>query len=253
MRFGGVATLLFALVACAKGGAVDQQVQSDAPNVQDDAPPADTNAPADAPVDMVEPHHDAPPDSPPDACVPAEVEHLTNPVFDLAPTGVGWTQVPMPDMEPIGGPFPIITSDGITPLSAPNHAWLGGETAADATPPRATISDQLFQDVTFPADTSLVTVSGFSAGQTDEAPGTVFDRFSLDIVQTNGTVIENVLKLDNTKVTASYAPFVKTLSAGGLAQVVGKTVRLRATSTHDDSFVTNFFIDSLSLKATHCP
>src|ERR1051325_9162762 len=100
MRFGGWAIVSVALVACAKGGAVDPQVQNDALTVHDDAPPADTNEPADAPIDMVEPHHDAPPDSPPDACVPAEVEHLTNPVFDLAPAGVGWTQVPMPDMEP---------------------------------------------------------------------------------------------------------------------------------------------------------
>jgi len=251
MRFGGLAALLVALVACAKGGGGDPQVQNDALTVQDDAPPADTPA-ADAPIDMVEPHNDAPPDAPPavpDACVPAEVEHLANPVFDLAPAGVGWTEVPMPNIP--GGPFPIITSDvsaGLNPQSAPNHAWLGGLTAADASPPRATISDQVFQDVTLPADTSLVTVSGFFAGQTNEGAG-VFDRFSLDIVQTNGTVIENVLKLDNSNVNNSYAPFVKTIGA----PLAGKTVRLRMTSTHDDSFVTNFFIDSLSLKATHCP
>ncbi len=33
----------------------------------------------------------------------------------------------------------------------------------------------------------------------------------------------------------------------------GQTVRLRLTSSNDDSFTTNFFFDSFSLTATHCP
>jgi hypothetical protein len=58
-----------------------------------------------------------------------------------------------------------------------------------------------------------------------------------------------VLTLNNTTVAASYTAFSKTLTSN----LAGQTVRIRATSTHDDSLVTNFFLDSFSVRATFCP
>jgi len=58
-----------------------------------------------------------------------------------------------------------------------------------------------------------------------------------------------VLTLNNTNANGAYVAFTKTITAN----LAGQTVRLRATSTNDIEFHTNFFLDTLSLKATHCP
>jgi hypothetical protein len=260
MRSGGLAVLAFALlVGCARGRALNQQgdgdgsVQADAPDVQGDAP-ADV-APIDVAIDMPPPHPDAPPvDAPPivpDACVPQQLEKLANPALDLAPAGMGWTQVTLPDLP--GGPYPLITADGFAPQSAPNKAWLGGASGSDASPQHSTLTDQLFQDFAIPGDTTKIVITGFFAVGTTESGGTVFDTFTFDVTQQNGTPIENVLKLNNTMPQGAFTAFTKTISAGGLAQMVGKTVRLRATSTNDFINHSNFFLDTLSVKATHCP
>src|SRR5262245_8620987 len=262
MRFGGIAFV--ALAGCASGRALNQQgdgaVQSDAPTVQNDAPAIDMPPPhVDAPPDMPPPPPDMPPPPPPDAppvipdaCVPQQIEHLANPALDLTPSGVGWTQVPLPDLP--GGPYPIITADNpaVPPQSAPNKAWLGGAAGNETNPQHQSLTDQLFQDFAIPAGTAQIVVSGFFLVGTQELGG-VFDTFTLDILQTNGTPIENVLVLNNSTNAGSFTAFSKTISAGGLAQIVGKTVRLRATSTNDNTLRTNFFLDTFSVKATHCP
>jgi hypothetical protein len=89
----------------------------------------------------------------------------------------------------------------------------------------------------------------FSVGTTEFDFGIPFDTFTLDITETNGTQIENVIQLDNTDDTTAFTPFNKTLSSN----LAGRTVRIRATSTNDSTAHTNFFIDSLSFNATFCP
>jgi hypothetical protein len=191
-----------------------------------------------------------PPDAaivPPDACVPAQVEKLVNPVFDLAPTGTGWTEVPIQGLT--GGPFPIITSDGPVAHSAPNKAWLGGAAGEDVVPIQASVTDQLYQDIVIPASTTQVVITGFYLVGSNDSTTTVFDTFRLDVLQPNGTPIETVLQLDNKTVATAFTAFTKTLTAN----VAGQTIRLRATSTNDIDLHTNFFLDTVSLKATHCP
>ena len=196
-------------------------------------PPVDApmQAPPDAPVVM-----------PPDACVPSAFEKLTNPVFDLSPTGTGWVDVHDPQL------YPIIGSEGPPPHSAPNKAWLGG--ASGQALGTATVVDSLHQDVVIPANTTTVTITGYYlVGTNETTTTTIKDRFTLDVIQTNGTPIENVIALNNLTNAATFTAFSKTLTTN----VAGQTIRLRATSTNDFSAHTNFFIDSLSLKATHCP
>jgi hypothetical protein len=188
-----------------------------------------------------------PPDAPPGPCTPQVFEKLANPAMDLAPMGSGWTEVPLPNVP--GGPFPIITNEGPT-ASAPNAAWMGGIPGEQATPPVTALTDQLYQDVTFPADATTFVVSGMYAVGTTEFPfPIVFDTFSLDVVETDGTLIQNILELDNTTEADAFTAFTVTVAAN----LANRTVRLRATSTNDESSYTNFFLDSLSFKATHCP
>lgn len=228
----GVPLLWF---GCASGGRPFEAEPADSPPApESDAPPVEPPPP---------PPVDAMPDTP-TACVAVATETLVNPSLDLAPQGTGWTEVPIAGLP--GGPFPIITADGAI-SSAPFAAWLGGAAGLDAL--TTTVTDQLFQDVTFPADATDFVVSGMSAVGGVEVTTAVFDTFTLDVLEPDGTLIENVMKLDNTMPNATFTAFSKTLATN----LAGRTVRLRATSTNDITDHTNFFLDSLSFKATFCP
>jgi len=243
--------LAASLAGCASGSAAQPQ---DAPlGGGDDAKvwldghiegtpdaPADAAPHIDAPVDA---RPDARPiDAPPDACVPQTTETLLNPVFDLTPAGVNWTQVP------IDPTYPPITADGFAAHTAPYKAWMGGFAGSDIGQSSAT--DVVYQDVAIPAGTTALVITGYYVVGTNETGSTIYDTGSLDLLQTNGTPIENVLSLNNTTNTGSvWTSFSHTFTHN----VAGQTVRVRITSTNDVSNVTNFFFDTLSLKATHCP
>ena len=201
---------------------------------------------------LVDARPDASPDASPDACVPVAIEKLVNPVFDLTPNGMGWVdgRDPATNLLP-GGPFPIISANpaGVTPHSAPNKAWFGGASGNQVSPPKATLVDTLHQDIVIPASATNVVVTGYLLVGTNELDSMVWDTFTIDLTQTNGTVIENVMSANNNTVAGSFIPFTKNITAN----VAGQTIRLRMTSINDDIRHTNFFIDSLSLKATHCP
>jgi hypothetical protein len=243
---------------CASGSA--RQAGDDA-SVTPDSPVADANeevfvdAAVDAGVDAALPPDATvlPPDAaPPDACVPVATEKLANPALDLVPQGVGWVDGRDPAVNLLpGGPFPIISPNptGLTAHSVPNKAWFGGAAGVDVNPPKPSLIDQLHQDITFPADATNFVVSGFFLVGTNESGSTVFDTFSIDVTETNGTPIENVLTATNATVADAFTPFSKTLTSN----LAGRTVRLRLISINDDILHTNFFLDSLSLQATHCP
>ncbi|HEY4239374.1 MAG TPA: hypothetical protein VGM88_06135 [Kofleriaceae bacterium] len=181
-------------------------------------------------------------DAMPDACVPMQTQLLLNPAFDLAPVGVDWTEVLI---DPAA---PLITSDN-TPQSAPYLAWLGGIYGDQEG--GGSVTDQLYQDVTIPAGTTQLTITGYYANLTDETGATVYDTCDLGLIHTSGTPIETALHLTNAVTTGTYTPFTYTFSTG--PTLVGQTVRFRMTSTNDFSNATSFFFDTLALTATHCP
>lgn len=223
-----------------------EQQQADAANID---PMIDAPKP---PQDTTPPPPDAQVVVTPDACVPMAIEHLVNPVFDLNPPGTGWVDGRDPATNMLaGGPFPIISANptGVAAQSAPNKAWFGGAAGSDVSPAKPSLTDTLYQDITFPAGATNFVVSGYYLVGTNETGTTVYDTFTIDIVQTNGTVIENVLVANNTTVAGAFTPFSKTLAAN----LAGQTVRLRALSINDSIYHTNFFLDSFSFKATHCP
>jgi hypothetical protein len=214
-------------------------------DANDDVDASNSENLADARPDSTSVVIDAPP-PPPDACVPVAVERLANPVFDLAPDGVNWIAVRNAALIPIISPNPT----GLPAISAPNKAWFGG--AAGQSLGMNSVTDSLHQDITFPANATTFVITGYFLIGGIEETGTVYDTFSMDVIQTNGTPIENVMTLNNTQRNAAITtlqPFSKTLTAN----LAGQTVRLRATSTNDIINHTNFFIDSLSFKSTQCP
>jgi hypothetical protein len=218
-----------------------------------DAPAArpDAFVPKDAPpmhVDAFE-YLDAP--AAPDAkvyldaapCTPHTTQLLANPVLDLTPQGTNWTEVP------IDSAYPPITADGIAPQSTPYKAWMGGFTGTDKG--TSSVTDQLYQDVTVPANTTALVLTGYYlVGTQETSTTTAYDTGSVALVQTSGTPIETVMSLSNlTNTGTSWVAFSHTFTAN----VSGQTVRLRITSTNDITNVTNFFFDTLALNATHCP
>jgi hypothetical protein len=175
-----------------------------------------------------------------DACVPLTTELLANPVFDVTP--VAWTQ------QPIDPLYPDITGDGFTAQSAPYKVWLGGFTGQQKGV--LSVTDVVYQNVVVPAGTTQLVLTGYYAGGTAEtSTTTAYDTAALGLTQTNGTPIESVLALSNLSHVATWTAFSHTFTAN----VAGQTVRLRMTSTNDYTNLTNFFFDTFSLKATHCP
>lgn len=228
------------------GGRVDARV-IDAPE-RPDAAPIDA-APIDAPppvIDAPPPMIDAPPPMvdaavPPDACVPVVTELLANGAFDASPLGTGWVQ------SPYDSSLPIITSDdGPVEHTAPNKAWLGGFESDFLD----TADDQMYQQVTVPAGTTQLVLTGVYWVGTDETPGTtIYDAATVAFTQTNGTLIVNAMSLTNLTPTAGWTPIEYVVPAN----LSGQTIRLRFASTNDFLNATSFWFDTLSLKATHCP
>ncbi|CAN5243358.1 hypothetical protein BH11MYX1_BH11MYX1_35890 [soil metagenome] len=206
------------LVGCATAGTPDKGggSQTDASNshVFEDA----AEVTADAPKVFM------------DACVPTPTELLKNPSFDLDPIGTMWTE---------SATGLVTAQDGVTEQSAPYKAWLGGLTS---------FSDTLYQDVTVPASTTSLVLTGYYWVATAESGG-VFDTASVKLTQTSGTPIETVMAFTEASKTTTWTAINHTFTNPS----AGQTVRLMLTSTNDSTLPTSFYFDTLSLQATACP
>jgi hypothetical protein len=249
------------LGACASGSA--RQTGHDKPDAKPadnvDAPDVpDIDAPmhlADAPDIDSAPHPiDAPSVTVDAPCVPQTTQLLANPTFDGAPMGTGWNQIPVPNA--MGGPYYPITNSGPTPQSAPYHALMGGLAGEDCSPAASQITDQIYQDIAIPAGTTQLVLTGYVViGTMETTTTTVYDTAELALIETNGAPIEVAYSATNLSAAnfanGAWQAFSKTFS--NPAGVSGRTIRIRATSTNDISYNSNFFFDTLALQATHCP
>ncbi|MBL0219877.1 MAG: hypothetical protein IPQ07_39180 [Myxococcales bacterium] len=179
------------------------------------------------------------------SCNPVMTELLMNEAFDGVPVATAWTQT---KIDPA---YPLVTTAGpapVTPMTAPNLVWLGGFEK-----PAASNKDSLTQTILIPAGTTALTLTGNYWVQTSEILPGVYDHGYADLAQSNGTVIENVVSLDDDHTTTTWTAFSKTFAAPH----AGETIMIKLSSAGDATDVSNFFFDSLSLKATHpasgCP
>lgn len=175
----------------------------------------------------------------PDAfCGTIEMELLTNPAFDSTPGNMGWTETRIDQASAL-----VVGTGGATPLSAPNKAWLGGLER-----PAATNKDALHQDVAIPAGATSLTLTGSSwvASQELNIVNIPFDIGTVELTSTSGNSLEVVIALDNLDEGTAWTAFTKTFANAH----AGETVRIRMSSESDATYVTNFYFDSLSLKAT---
>jgi hypothetical protein len=166
---------------------------------------------------------------------------LANPVLDLNPTGMGWVQINIDNTAPV-----ITDYDGIAEHSPPFKAWLGGFEAYDYGVP--SVTDQLYQDVAIPMNTTALRLTGQYAVGTVEVEGVAYDTAQLAITQTDGTPIQVIQSLDNLTPAAAWTAIDTTITSN----LSGQTVRVRVTSTNDIVDHTNFYFDTLALTATVC-
>lgn len=227
-------------VDAAVDAAIDAAVDAATDGTVIDGPVIDApidGPPVDAPIDG--PPVDAPIDAP---CTPTTTQLLINPAFDGAPIGMGWVD------QPFDPGYPLITSDdGAPEHTAPNKAWLGGwlgDFSLDAT-------DQLYQQVTVPANATSLVVRGQYWVATDESPGsTVYDDSQVELLNSSGGLLQTALTVSNVGPTTGWTPF-QTVFGSAYA---GQTVRLRFRSANDFSLPSSFFYDSIVLEATiACP
>jgi len=169
-----------------------------------------------------------------DGCTTTQL--LKNGAFDDTPLGTGWTETPVESQ------FPIITTSTflVPPQSGTAIAWMGDFTSGN---------DSMYEAFTVPANTTSLVLSGYYAVGTDELADIAFDTATVAFTQTDGTVLETVLNLDNTSATTDWTVINYTVNQ----DLSGQTVRLHFASSNDSSNVTDFYFDTLALNATHCP
>ncbi len=180
---------------------------------------------------------DAAVDSPPAGCTMMMVNLLANPAFETTPLATGWTETRYMNE-------PIVRTDGIAGQSPTTKAWLGGVVGTIG----ANATDGLHQDIAIPASAMNIVLTGFYEVRTGETGASVYDRGSLDLVSTAGTVIEPIQAFTNAAPTTTWTAINKTITAN----VKGTTVRLRMTSSNDFTAATAFYFDTMALNATVC-
>jgi hypothetical protein len=169
--------------------------------------------------------------------VPVQTELLQNGGFESGPT-VGWHEVD-PEGELIVQPPAGLTQAG---------TWVDWQGSYDHTQ-----TDEAFQDVAVPVGTTSLVLTGYWLVGTQENPNNaVYDTGTVSIVQPAGeATIESALSLSN--LNSGPTTFTAFNHSFAVAGVAGTTVRLRFFTSSDVTNLTNFFFDSLSLVATHCP
>lgn len=199
----------------------------------------------------IEPQFDALTVIQPDAFVPAdaaivvpvcsEQQLLTNPVLDLNPSGMGWVQQNIDNLAPI-----ITGDDGVPEHSPPFKAWMGGLEGYDYGV--NSLTDVLYQDVTIPANTTQLRLTGQYEVRTAEVEAFAYDTAQFAVTQTDGTPLEVVKQLSNLTPTTAWTAIDHVITQS----MANQTIRIRITTTNDVVNPTSFYFDTLALTATIC-
>jgi hypothetical protein len=138
--------------------------------------------------------------------------------------------------------FPLIQDatqlDAVSPQSGGYAAWLGGAPLEDS---------GLAQPVFIPEGTVSLTVAGYFGLTTSD---TGLNDYATIAVGSEDTGVNAIMQMwDPRNAVTPWVAFSGTTDAADLA---GLSLTFLIASTTDDAANTNFFFDSLSLKATVC-
>jgi subtilisin family serine protease len=150
---------------------------------------------------------------------------LANPGFESGATA-SWTATP--DV--------ITNSAERTPRSGSWYAWLCDYGTAT--------SDSLYQTVTIPSTATNATLTFYLKVDSDETTTTTaYDRLSVQILNSAGTVLSTLATYSNLNKGASY-----TLRSFDLTAYRGQTIRIRLSASEDGAFQTSFTADDFALN-----
>jgi hypothetical protein len=149
--------------------------------------------------------------------------------------------------------LPIIVAAavfGITPPSPANIAHLGGADGMSATAPYYA---GMFQSIMVPAGAVTLTLSGSRQVRTQESSTSfIYDRMAIQLYEDAldpATYIGQFQTFNNLTPANAWATFSSEVAVTSFA---GQTVDLDMWAECDDSLISDFFIDSLSLTARVC-
>jgi hypothetical protein len=167
--------------------------------------------------------------------VSASVELLVNADFDHG-ANLAWRQLPV--FSDAG----LIWKDPALANTPDWFAWLGG---------MPSIGMRLWQAVEVPADAAELTLSGVYGLIPGEGSPSLSSYFRLEIRDAlTGVEYGRALSLTSNQTTPpSWFPFSLTTSE----PLAGKVLEVRMLSENAAGDSTNFFVDTLSLRAKKCP
>jgi len=113
-------------------------------------------------------------------------------------------------------------------------AWLDGYGSAH--------TDTLAQSVSIPAGCRTAALSYFLHIDTRESGSTAYDKLSVQVLNSAGSVLTTLATYSNANATTGF-----TQRTASLAAYAGQTVTLRLTGTEDSSLATSFVVDDASL------
>jgi len=144
-----------------------------------------------------------------------------------------------PWLESSAGGYELI--DSTNPHNGQYSAYLCGYTSCN---------DAIGQDFTVPDSASKITISYWWYGETSRRAGTCKDFFTVELLDSSGSVIGKLQRACNRNATQSWqqASFDAT---GLLANHAGETVTLvfSSTTTSSTTVTSAFFVDDVAVTA----
>ncbi len=195
--------------------------------------PTDTATPAPSPTDT-----STPSPVPTDTATPTPVPTQPGPTNSLVQNG-GFEEGSDPWQENSTGGYEII--DASNPHTGSYSAYLCGYSYCQ---------DSINQDFTVPANASNITVSYWWYGDTNHTTLKCRDKFTVEVLDSNGKAIGKVQSACNTDATRSWKQ-VTFNATSLLSNYAGQTVTLAFNATTSYSSATSaFFVDDVAVSAS---
>ena len=109
----------------------------------------------------------------------------------------------------------------------------------------STHTDTASQSVTIPATCTGATLSFFLHIDTGETGSTAYDKFTVQVLNSSGTVLGTLATFSNANAASGY-----TAHSYNLASYIGKTVTIKFTGTEDSSLQTSFVLDDNAVNVS---
>ncbi|NUR29113.1 MAG: hypothetical protein HOV83_25285 [Catenulispora sp.] len=106
-------------------------------------------------------------------------------------------------------------------------------------------TDTAAQSVTIPATCTSATLSFFLHIDTAETGSTAYDKFTVQVLNSSGTVLGTLATFSNVNAASGY-----TAHSYNLSGYIGKAVTIKFTGTEDSSLQTSFVLDDNALTVS---